>query len=215
MKKIAAILLIVIFVFITTSVNSHAEPEEEDGLPVSDPGIIVSEKDGVAVFTISGISHEEKAASIAPYLTQYYFEKGGYREVFISCFLSIETAFPSDEYDVASRQINEICNAFINKGVEEAYLFISVRFEKNIPPGGMISVEFLEFDNYFQRAGSNFVTGITDIVSSPLELPMGMVSETKKNGPVSGVPMGVFSGFGQALRKAGNGTIKLLTFWAG
>ena len=44
---------------------------------------------------------------------------------------------------------------------------------------------------------------------------MGMVDETKESGVVTGVTTGVFSGFGQALRKAGNGTIKLLTFWAG
>ncbi len=215
MKRIVVTSLIVILFFVTTICNSHADQGEEDRLSVSDADINVIEKDDLAVFTISGNSYEESVTPIAPYLVQYYFEDEGFRDVFISCFLSIETAFPSDEYDTASRQINEIYNAFIDKGISEEYLFISVRFEKNIPPGGMISVEFLKFDNYFQRVGNNFVTGITDIVSSPLELPLGVVSETKKNGPVSGVPTGVFSGFGQALRKAGNGTIKLLTFWAG
>ena len=214
MRRIAATSLIVFLFFIAMICNSHADPGEDD-LSVSTSDINIVEKEDMAVFTISGISNEEEADSIGPYLTRYYFEDGGFREVFISCFLPIETAFPSDEYDVASEQIHKIYNAFINKGTEEAYLFISVRFEKNIPPGGMISVEFLKFDNYFQRAGKNFITGITDIVSSPLELPMGMVDETKKSGVVTGVPTGVFSGFGQALRKAGNGTIKLLTFWAG
>jgi hypothetical protein len=215
MRRIAATSLIVFLFFVTMTFTSHADAGEEDVLSGSAAGINVIEKDDAAVFTISGISHEAKADSIGPYLTRYYFEDGGFRDVFISCFLPIETAFPSDEYNDASRQVHEIYNAFIDKGIEEAYLFISVRFEKNIPPGGMISVEFLKFDNYFQRAGKNFVTGITDIVSSPIELPMGMVTETKKDGLVSGVPTGVFYGFGQALRKAGNGTIKLLTFWAG
>jgi hypothetical protein len=215
MKITATTFIIVILFCFSMICSSHADPGEEEGLPIPDTDIRIIEKDDVVVFNISDISHEEKSASIAPYLTRYYFEKGSYREVFIACFLSIETAFPSDEYNAASMQVHKIYNAFINKGISEEHLFISVRFEKNISPGGMIRVEFLKSDNYFQRAGSNFITGITDIVASPLELPMGVVTETRENGPVSGVPMGVFSGFGQALRKAGNGTIKLLTFWAG
>lgn len=79
----------------------------------------------------------------------------------------------------------------------------------------MITVEFLKHANYFERVGKNFVTGITDIVSSPMELPMGMVTESRKSGAMTGVPKGVFSGFGQAVRKAGTGVITLLTFWAG
>jgi hypothetical protein len=89
MKRIAVISFIVILFFITMICNCHADPGEEVDLSVSAADINVIEKDDMAVFTISSISHEDKAASIAPYLTRYYFDDGGFRDVFFLIFFCI------------------------------------------------------------------------------------------------------------------------------
>lgn len=199
---------ILLFLFLPAAWG-EMETAAEVTLP---PGIETADHEDMTVFTLR---NPPENVSAAEYLTRYYLEEGPYAEILISCFLSMETTFPSDEYDIASRQVLEIYDAFVRKGIAEANIYISVRFEKNVESAGMITVEFLKNSGYFERAGRNFFTGITDIVSSPLELPMGMVSESRKSGMVTGVTKGVFAGFGQALRKAGTGTIKLLTFWAG
>jgi putative exosortase-associated protein (TIGR04073 family) len=177
-------------------------------------------EEGVTIFHISGFQALENGADpwdqkVIPYLTQYYFEKGNFKDISISCFLEMAVVFPSKEYDEASDRALRLYNAFLGKGVPEERLFVSVRFEKDAPDNTVISVEFFDGSNYFQRVGQNFVGGIADIVLSPVELPKEMVDESREKGAAAGLTKGTFSGFGKALRKAGNGTIKLLTFWAG
>jgi putative exosortase-associated protein (TIGR04073 family) len=214
MKKISAAIGVLVLLLSSSAFGEEKKSSEENRQPVA-PGIEMAEKSDATVFFINRQSEDDGKISPIQYLTRYYAEGRNFREVIISCFLSMAAAFPSDEYNAASHQVLEIYDAFIASGVSEEFLYISVRFEKNSEPAGLITVEFLRHAGYFERVGRNFVTGITDIVSSPMELPMGMVSESQKSGVVTGVPKGVFSGFGQALRKAGTGTIKLLTFWAG
>ena len=94
-------------------------------------------------------------------------------------------------------------------------MYISLRFENDIADKGIIKVEFVKSASYFKRAGANIVSGFTDIISFPIEVPRSIINESRQNGVATGVTKGVFSGFGAAVRKAGTGTVKLLTFWAG
>jgi len=69
--------------------------------------------------------------------------------------------------------------------------------------------------NYLLRVGDNLVDGVTDVVASPTEIPKGVVKEGRKGGAVAGSTKGVVGGFGSTLRRAGNGAVRILTFWAG
>lgn len=215
MKKIFVMAGFLFFVFGLPAYGDQANAPMAAADELTAAGIEIAKHDDSTLFTFSVTSGQNREVPIAAILANYYFGEGGFREVILSCFLPLETAFPSDQYDVAAGQVYEIYEELLGQGVSENDVFISVRFEKNIEADGMITVEFLKHANYFERVGKNFVTGITDIVSSPMELPMGMVTESRKSGAMTGVPKGVFSGFGQAVRKAGTGVITLLTFWAG
>jgi len=219
MKRILACVLITLFLSLNPAFGGEIDPVVDQGYEADeempDSEISISKEEGVTVFMISGDTADRWNETVVPYLMKYYFEKGEFKEVTISCFLKMETVFPSEDYTIASSRTLQLYDAFIERGIPSEDLFISVRFEKKVPDTGVFTVEFFDDSNYFQRVGANFVGGIADIILSPVELPKEMVDESRENGAAIGVTKGTFSGFGKALRKAGNGTIKLLTFWAG
>ncbi|MBC2717357.1 MAG: hypothetical protein HF978_18790 [Desulfobacteraceae bacterium] len=81
MKRIAATVGMVIFLFLTPAFGDQESDANENSYLVSDSEIEIAEHDDVTVLTISGSRFEDRNAPVAPYLTRYYFEKGGFREV--------------------------------------------------------------------------------------------------------------------------------------
>jgi len=56
------------------------------------------------------------------------------------------------------------------------------------------------------------IRGATNIITSPLEIPHDMYTETTDNGLFSGLTMGIFKGLGDGIVRLGAGAVDLLTF---
>ena len=108
-----------------------------------------------------------------------------------------------------------MAEALQRHGVPQAQMETYGRYEPSAPKGGMLTVAFHRKRGYLKRVRDNLVGGVATVVTSPAELPKGVMETGRKQGPVAGGTKGVVCGFGSTLRRAGTGAVRILTFWAG
>jgi len=177
-----------------------------------DPNVEVSRAGGTIAVTIKGETAPAFDQSVAARLGRHYIGDKKFRGAAVS---GVAPSNNPDRWSEMSKRCGVIAKALHRQGVPEAQIAVFVTFDPKAPPGGRLTISLHSKRNWFQRAGANLVGGVTDVVMSPTEIPRGMVRQGRKRGVAGAGTVGVVGGIGSTVRRAGNGAIKLLTFWAG
>lgn len=182
---------------------------------LKDKGVETTVSAGTPTFTVPGECAPEWEQSLAAELGRHYQSDKKYWGVAISYARSAECSRDDALWADASKHCGSVAQALERQGVPTNAIEIHVQFVADCPKQGALKITFCRKRSWLRRTGDNLVSGVTDVAASPFELPKGVYTRGKKHGLVSGSTVGVVGGFGSAVRRAGNGAVRLLTFWAG
>lgn len=170
---------------------------------------------GAPTFVIPGASSSQWEMSLAGELGRHYKSDKKYYGVAISYLERGSGSEKDGPWDAATERCGRVAKALERQRVPTNVIEVHVRFLADGPKEGVLNITLGRKRSWIRRAGDNLVSGVTDVAASPLELPKNVYHRGKKEGLVSGSTVGVVGGFGSAVRRAGNGAVRLLTFWAG
>lgn len=166
-------------------------------------------------FTLMGRGAPGRDNDVAELLGIHYRGFKRYHGVTITSLLPLGAAGAKSAWEHSTRRCGVIANVLQRQGVAAGGIEIHVRCEPDVSEEGLLVVSFHRKRDWFSRMGDNLVTGVTNVVASPVELPKGVMTTGRKEGAIVGGTVGVLGGFGSAVRRAGTGAVQLLTFWAG
>lgn len=170
---------------------------------------------GTPTFTVLGPTSPEWDQSLATRLAHHFGSDKSYVGADITDLRHDAAAQAYDVWTPAARRAAIVARALQRGGVPAAAIVMGVEVRPDAPRRGALVITFHRKRNWLRRAGDNLVGGLTDVVASPDEVRKGVVAQAKRRGAVAGGAAGAVGGFGAAVRRAGTGAVRILTFWAG
>jgi len=178
-------------------------------------GVKTTITSGTPTFTVLGPASPEWDQSLAARLADHFRSDKSYVGANITHLRRAAAAKSYDVWAPAARRSATMARALQRRGVPAAAIVMGVEVRPDAPRRGALVITFHRKRNWLRRAGDNLVGGLTDVVASPDEVRKGVVTQTKRRGAVAGGATGAVGGFGAAVRRAGTGAVRILTFWAG
>lgn len=178
-------------------------------------GVTTTTSAGSPTFAMAGRASPEWDRSWAAEVGRFYAAQKEFQGVIVTCLACMTSDADADPWSGAAKRCSAVVQALQRQGVPEKEIEVHVHVRSGAAKEGFLQVTLRRERAYLRRAGDNLVSGVKDVVLSPTEVPMGAYRKGKKDGVVAGSTVGVVGGFGSALRRAGNGAVRMLTFWAG
>ena len=182
---------------------------------LKETGIETTTSAGSPTFTVRGCVAPEFDTSWAARIGKFYAVQGEYKGLGVACLECMSSADDPDPWASAAKRCGVVVQALQRQGIRREEIEVHMHVRSGAAEEGLLQVTLRRERPYLQRAGYNLVSGVKDVVLSPTELPKRVYRKGKKDGVVVGSTVGVVGGFGSALRRAGNGAVRMLTFWAG
>jgi len=170
---------------------------------------------GSPTFTMAGCASPEWDQSWTAKVGRFYAMQKGYQGLIITCLECLSSGGDADPWTNAAKRCRTVVQTLQRQGVSEKEIEVHVHVRSGAAQEGFLQITLGRRRGYLRRAGDNLVSGVKDVVLSPTEVPTRAYQRGKKDGVVAGSTAGVAGGFGSALRRAGHGAVRLLTFWAG
>ena len=195
--------------------DAHGQSLEDLAKVLEREGVGTQTYKGTATFVVVGRTATYWERSLAMRLAQHYQSDKKYVLAQIVCVWPANTSGLDRGWTAATRRAGTLAGTLQRHGVPAGQIQVHAMPRSDATGGGEVHITFLRERHYLKRVGDNLVEGVTDVVASPTELPKGVMETGQEEGAVAGGTKGTVRGFGSTLRRAGNGAVRILTFWAG
>lgn len=182
---------------------------------LKEKGVETTSSAGSPTFAMAGCVAPEWDQSWSAKVGQFYASQKTYQGVIVTCLACMTSGEDTDPWASAAKRCSGVVQTLRRQGVPEKEIEVHVHVRSGAAKEGFLQMTLRRERAYLHRAGHNLVSGVKDVVLSPTELPVRAYRRGKQDGVVAGGTVGVVGGVGSALRRAGHGAVRLLTFWAG